>query len=59
MKRHKAYGMDGITSDTIRLGGQIVLTYSTNIINNILKTKQIHYSWHEAKMVTLLKKGSP
>ena len=42
MKRHKAHGMDGITSDIIKLGrGQIVLTYLTNIFNNILKTKQI------------------
>ena len=29
MKRHKAQGMDGITSDIIKLGGQIVLTYLT------------------------------
>ena len=30
-------------------GGGIVLTYLTNILNNILKTKQIPDSWHEAK----------
>ena len=41
MKRHKAKGMDGITSDIIKLAGTIVLTYLTNIFNNILKTKQI------------------
>ena len=49
MKRHKAQGVDGITSDIIKLGGLIVLTYLTNIFNNILKTKQIPDSWHEAK----------
>ena len=51
MKRHKAQGMDGITSDIIKLGGggggggggegAVVLTYLSNIFNNILKTKQI------------------
>ena len=45
MKRHKAQGVDGITSDTIKLRGQIVLTYLTNIVNNTLKAKQIPDSW--------------
>ena len=40
-------------------GGQIVLIYLTNIFNNILKTKQIPGSWHEAKIVILFKKGNP
>ena len=39
MKRHKAQGMHGITSN-IKLGGPIVLTYLTNIFNNILKTNR-------------------
>ena len=59
MKRHKAQGVDGITSDITKLGGPIVLTYLTNIFNNILKTKQIPDSWHEAKIVILFKKGDP
>ena len=59
MKRHKAQGVDGITSDIIKLGGPIVLTYLTNIFNNILKTKQIPDSWHEAKIVILFKKVDP
>ena len=59
MKRHKAQGIDGITSDIIKLGGPIVLTYLTNVFNNILKTKQIPDSWHEAKIVILFKKGDP
>ena len=53
MKRHKAQGVDGITSDIIKL------TYLTNIFNNILKTKQISDSWHEAKIVIQFKKGDP
>ena len=40
-------------------GGQTVLTYLTNMFNNIQKTKQIPYSWHEAKIVILFKKGDP
>ena len=59
MKRHKAQGVDGITSDIIKLEGSIVLTYVTNTFNNLLKTKQIPDSWHEAKIVILLKKGDP
>ena len=59
MKRHKSQGVDGITSDIIKLGVPIVLTYLTNIFNNILKTKQIPDSWHEAKIVILFKKGDP
>ena len=59
MKRHKVQGVDGITSDIIKLGGPMVLTYLTNIFNNILKTKQIPDSWHEAKIVILFKKGDP
>ena len=59
MKRHKVQGVDGITSDIIKLGGPIVLTYLTNIFSNILKTKQIPDSWHEAKIVILFKKGDP
>ena len=59
MKRHKAQGVDGITSDIIKLGGPVVLTYLTNIFNNILNTKQIPDSWHEAKIVILFKKGDP
>ena len=61
--------MDGITSDVIKMGGgcwgwgegrgQIVLTCLTNIFNNILKTKQIPDSWHEAKIVILFEKGDP
>ena len=57
MKRHKARGVDGITSDIMKLGGPIILTYLTNIFNNTLKTKQIPDSWYEAKIVILFKKG--
>ena len=51
--------MDGITSDIIKLGRQIVLTYLTNIFNNIPKTKQTPDSRHEAKIVSLFKQGDP
>ena len=60
--KHKAKGMHGITSDFIKLegggggGGRVVLTYITSIFNNILKTKQIPDSWHEAKILFLFLK---
>ena len=53
MKRHKTHGMDGITSDIIKLGGQTVPTFLTSIFNNISKTKQIPDSG------ILFKKGDP
>ena len=51
--------MGGITSDIIKSGEPVVLTYLTNIFNNILKTKQIPDSWQEAKTVILLKRRDP
>ena len=54
MKRQKAHG---ITSDkTGGEGGGVVLNYLTNIFNNILQTKQIPDSWHEAAIVILFKR---
>ena len=43
----------------LNLREPVVLTYLTKIFNNILKTKQISDSWHEAKIVILFKKGDP
>ena len=51
--------MVGNTSDIIKLGVQIVLTYLTSIFNNIFDIKQIPDCWHEAKIVNLFKKGDP
>ena len=53
MKRRKAHGTERITSDIVKLGGQSVPIYLTNIFNNILKAKQIPDSWHETKIVIL------
>ena len=43
----------------VGVGGQIVLTYLTNIFSNILQTKQIPDTWHEAEIVILFRKGDP
>ena len=37
-------------------GGQNVLTYLENIFNNVLKTKHVPGSWHEAKILIIFKK---
>ena len=62
-KRHKTQRMEGTTSYNIKPGGggQIFLTYLTNIFSNKLKTKQIPDSRHEAKIVPviLFKNGHP
>ena len=51
--------MDGIESGAIKLVGQMVFIYLTNIFNNILKIKQIPDSWYEAKILILFKKEDP
>ena len=43
----------------VRRGEHVVPTCLTNIFNNILKTKQIPDSLHEAKIVILFKNGDP
>ena len=63
MKRHNVHGMDKITSYVLKLGGKgggvklIISTYLT--YTDILKTKQIPDSSHEAKIVIVFIKGDP
>ena len=58
-KKNKTHGKDGITSSIIKLDGQSVLNYLTNIFNVILKIEQITDSWHEAKIVILSSSAFP
>ena len=59
MKKNKAPGNDGITSDVLNLGGPEVITYMTKVYNDILRNKEIPNCWKEAKIIILYKKGDP
>ena len=55
VKRHNTHGMDGITSNNINLRIGSVFTHLINIVNNILKTKQIPGSCPESNIALLFK----
>ena len=57
MRKMKAPGNDGITSDIIKMGGQNTIAYITKAFNNILYSQQIPECWQEAKIIILHKKG--
>ena len=57
MKNNKAPGIDQLTSDIIKLGGDEALKQITKIFNEILKNRKITPEWKEAKIIILHKKG--
>ena len=59
MSTNKAPGLDQITSDVYKLGGEQIIKSLTKCINKILETKTIPSSWNEAKIIILYKKGDP
>ena len=59
MKKGKAPGNDGITSDILKLGGSELTKYLTRAFNEILRSKEIPDTWQEAKIIILFKKGDP
>ena len=56
MKDNKAPGIDGLTSDIIKAGGDVAVDQLTKLYNQILHTKKIPQSWKEAKIILLHKK---
>ena len=53
MKENKAPGIDDITSDIIKLGGDEIKTQLVTLFNQILEIKKIPLKWKEAKNYTL------
>ncbi|GFO03530.1 hypothetical protein PoB_003003500 [Plakobranchus ocellatus] len=49
MKKKKAPGNGGITSDVMKIGGSQVIKYMTKVYNEILKSKEIPMCRKEAK----------
>ncbi|GFO29673.1 hypothetical protein PoB_005617800 [Plakobranchus ocellatus] len=54
MKKKKAPGNDGITSDVMKIGGPQVMKYMTKVYNEILKSKEILICWKEAKVIIII-----
>ena len=57
MKNSKAPGLDGLTSEMIKLGGEQIIKEITELFNKILQSKKIPSKWKEAKIIILHKKG--
>ena len=57
MKNNKAPGIDNLTSDIMKLGGEESVKQLTFFFHQILETKKIPAEWKEAKMIILHKKG--
>ncbi len=57
MKDHKAPGIDEITSDILKQGGEEILQQLTQLFNQISEAQKIPASWKEAKIILLFKKG--
>ena len=53
MKENKAPGIDDITSDIIKLGGEEMETQLVILFNRILESKKVPSSWKEAKTIIL------
>ena len=56
MKDNKAPGIDEITSDIIKAGGDEAAIQLTKLYNQILQSKKIPQKWKEAKVILLHKK---
>ena len=57
MKKNKAPGLDEITSDIIKIGGEQIYTQLASLYNQILTERKIPKEWKEAKVILLHKKG--
>ncbi|GFO49212.1 RNA-directed DNA polymerase from mobile element jockey [Plakobranchus ocellatus] len=59
MKKKKAPGNDGITSDVMKIGRPQVIKYMKKVYNEVLKSEEIPICWKEAKIITIHEKGDP
>ena len=57
IKKYKAPGIDNLTSDIVKLGGEESVKLFTKLFNQISETKTIPAEWKEAKMIILHKRG--
>ena len=58
LKRKKSYGPDGITSEILKLGAEVLVVPLTWIINTSITTGEFPEEWKIAKIIPLFKKGN-
>ena len=57
LKPKKSFGIDGITSEVLKLGAQILVVPLTYIINYSIVTGKFPTEWKTSKVIPLFKKG--
>ena len=58
LKPKKSYGLDGISSEVLKLGAECFVVPLTYIINSSIVQGKYPTKWKEAKVIPLHKKGS-
>ena len=58
LKAKTSYGHDGITSEILKLGGDVLKVPLTYIVNTSIKNSEYPAYWKISKMIALYKKGS-
>ena len=58
LKRKKSYGPDGITSEILKIGAEVLAAPLTWIINTSITTGEFPEEWKIAKIIPLFKKGN-
>jgi hypothetical protein len=58
LKPKKSYGCDGITSEILKIGAEVLVVPLTHIINFSIVTGKYPTKWNIAKVIPLHKKGT-
>ena len=58
MKAKRSYGHDGITSEVLKLGADVLKVPLTYIVNTSIRNSEYPSYWKIAKMIALYKKGN-
>jgi hypothetical protein len=58
MKGKKSYGLDGITSEILKIGAEVLVIPLTWIINTSITTGKFPEEWKISKIIPLFKKGN-
>ena len=57
LSNRKAPGIDGITSELIKTGGDMIITILTSLFNNIINTDKSPEDWSTMMITPIHKKG--
>ena len=57
LKPKKSFGLDGISSEVLKLGAEVLVVPLTYIVNSSILQGKYPTQWKEAKIIPLHKKG--